>query len=36
MPFQVLSIALNAGIFTGELPGITEERNISFGDVAQE
>ena len=35
-PFQVLSTALNAGIFIGELRGIIEERNILFGDVAQE
>ena len=36
MPFQALSIALNVGIFTEELLGITGERNILFGDVAQE
>lgn len=35
-PFQVLSTALNAGIFTGELLGITEEKSIPFGDVVQE
>ena len=35
-PFQVLSTALNVGIFTEELLGTTGERNIPFGGVVQE
>ena len=35
-PFQALSIALNVGIFTEELLGTTEGRNILFGDAVQE
>jgi len=34
--FQVLSIALDVEIFTGELLGTTEEGNILFGDAVQE
>ena len=36
MPFQALSIVLNAEIFIGELLGTTEGRNILFGDAVQE
>ena len=33
MPFQVLSTALNVGIFTGELLGTTEGKSTPFGDA---
>ena len=35
-PFQVLSTALSAGIFTGELLGTTEGKSTPFGDAVQE